>query len=124
MIHSPFPGMDPYLEGPSIWPDVHTSLMSIFREQLTPLLAPKYLAELEAQLVIDRLDDDSQGVLADVNVTAPDMPGGSPSAVAVAAPAPVRVRVPLDVAPFGLDPHSPTGDRAPGDGDRVALAGR
>src|SRR2546430_1446376 len=58
MMHSPFPGMDPYLEAPSIWPDVHTSLMSIFREQLTPLLAPKYLAELETQVVIDRLDDD------------------------------------------------------------------
>jgi hypothetical protein len=40
MMHSPFPGMDPYLEAPSIWPDVHTTLMSIFREQLTPLLAP------------------------------------------------------------------------------------
>ena len=49
MIHSPFPGMDPYLEAPSIWPDVHTSLMSIFREQLTPLLAPKYLAELQTR---------------------------------------------------------------------------
>src|SRR4029453_9602798 len=47
MIHSPFPGMDPYLEVPTIWPDVHTTLMSIFREQLIPLLAPKYLAELE-----------------------------------------------------------------------------
>jgi len=50
MQKSPFPGMDPYLEAPTIWPDVHTSLMSIFREQLTPLLAPKYLAELETQV--------------------------------------------------------------------------
>jgi Protein of unknown function (DUF4058) len=36
-------------------------------------------------------------VPADVSVTTPDMPTGSPSAVAVTAPAPVRVRVPLDV---------------------------
>jgi hypothetical protein len=96
MIQSPFPGMDPHLEAPSIWPDVHTSLMSIVREQLTPLLAPKYLAELETQLVIDRLDDDPQVVLPDVGVTSPDVSAGAPSAVAVAAPAPVRVRVPLD----------------------------
>src|SRR5262245_2756817 len=60
MSHSPFPGMDPYLEASTIWPDVHTTLMSIFREQLTPLLAPKYLAELETQVVIDRVDDDPQ----------------------------------------------------------------
>jgi Protein of unknown function (DUF4058) len=53
MIHSPFPGMDPYLEVPTIWPDVHTTLMSIFREQLIPLLAPKSLAELETQVVVD-----------------------------------------------------------------------
>ena len=63
MVHSPFPGMDPYLDAPTIWPDVHTSLMSIFREQLNPLLAPKYLAELETQVVIDRIDDDAQVVL-------------------------------------------------------------
>jgi hypothetical protein len=97
MIHSPFPGMDPYLEAPSIWPDVHTRLMTIVAEQLTPLLAPKYLAELETQAVIDRLDDDPQVVLPDVSVTSPEVPIGAPSAVAVAAPAPVEVRVPLDV---------------------------
>ena len=96
-MHSPFPGMDPYLEAPGIWPDVHTSLMSIFREQLTPLLAPKYLAELETQVVIDRLDDDPQVVLPDVSVTSPDVSAEAHSAVAVAAPAPVQVRVPLDV---------------------------
>jgi uncharacterized protein DUF4058 len=97
MIHAPFPGMDPYLEAPSIWPDVLTTLMSIFREQLTPLLAPKYLAELETQIVIDRLDDEPQVVLPDVSVTSPELSAGAPSAVAVAAPAPVQVRVPLDV---------------------------
>jgi hypothetical protein len=89
--------MDPYLEAPTIWPDVHTSLMSSFREQLNPLLTPKYLAELETQVVIDRIDDDAQVVLPDVSVTTPDLPAGAPSTVAVAEPAPVRVRVPMDV---------------------------
>ena len=97
MMHSPFPGMDPYLEAPGIWPDVHTRLMTIIGEQLTPLLAPKYLAELETQVVIDRLDDDPQAVLPDVSITSPDVSAEVPSAVAVAAPAPVQVRVPMDV---------------------------
>ena len=97
MIHSPFPGMDPYLEAPTIWPDVHTTLMSIFREQLTPLLAPKYLAELETQVVVDRTDEEPQIVLPDVSVTAPDVTMGAPSSVVLAVPAPVQVRVPLDV---------------------------
>jgi Protein of unknown function (DUF4058) len=89
--------MDPYLEAPSIWPDVRTSLMCIVGEQLTPRLAPKYLAELETQVVIDQVDDAPQVVLPDVGVTRLDVPGGAPSAVAVAAPAPVEVRVPMDV---------------------------
>jgi hypothetical protein len=97
MMQSPFPGMDPYLEAPSIWPDVHTSLMSIFREQLAPLLAPKYLAELETQIVIDHADDDPQVVLPDVSVTRSDVAVGVPSAVAVTPPAPVEVRVPMDI---------------------------
>jgi hypothetical protein len=96
MMHSPFPGMDPYLEAPSIWPDVHTRLMTIIGEQLTPLLAPKYLAELETQVVIDRVDDDPQTVLPDVSITSPEVSVGTLPAVAT-APAPVQVRVPLDV---------------------------
>jgi hypothetical protein len=96
-MHSPFPGMDPYLEAPSIWPDVHTSLMCIVGEQLTPRLAPKYLAELDPHVVIDQVDDDPEVVLPDVSVTRPDVPGGTPSVVAVAAPTPVEVRVPMEV---------------------------
>jgi len=72
-------------------------MISIIGEQLAPLLAPKYLAELETQVVIDQVDDDPQVVLPDVSVTRTDVPGGAPSAVAVAAPAPVEVRVPMDV---------------------------
>jgi hypothetical protein len=63
---------------------------------LTPLLAPKYLAELETQVVIDRLDDDPQTVLPGVSITSPEVPVGTLLAVAT-APAPVQVRVPLDV---------------------------
>jgi hypothetical protein len=88
--------MAPYLEALSIWPDVHTSLMSVFREQLTPLIAPKYLADLETQMVIDHFDDDLQVVLLDVSVTSPDVSIGAPSTTGLTAPAPVRVRVPME----------------------------
>ena len=97
MMRSPFPGMDPYLEAPTIWPNVHTSLMTIFQEQLNPLLAPQYLAELETQVVIDRMDDESQIVRPDVSLTTPQEPTGVRSTAAVAEPLPVRLRVPLDV---------------------------
>ena len=72
-MDSPFPGMDPYLEAQSIWADAHTSLVSRFRERLTPLLVPKYLAELETQVVIDHFDENPQVVLPDIRVTSPDV---------------------------------------------------
>ncbi len=88
MRRSPFPGMDPYLEAATIWPNVHTSLMTIFQEQLNPLLAPQYLAELETQMVIDHLDDETQIVRPDVSLTTPQEPTGARSATAVAEPLP------------------------------------
>jgi hypothetical protein len=33
-----FPGMDPWMEDPPLWPDVHESLIVYLRAQLQPLL--------------------------------------------------------------------------------------
>ena len=43
---SPFPGMDPYLESPVIWPDVHHGFISEIRATLTPSLRPRYVARV------------------------------------------------------------------------------
>lgn len=40
---SPFPGMDPYLEGPK-WMNVHAQLTAEIARQLAPRIRPKYLA--------------------------------------------------------------------------------
>lgn len=42
---SPFPGMDPYLEG-ALFHDVHQRLASEISDQLTPQIAPAYVARL------------------------------------------------------------------------------
>lgn len=101
MTPSPFPGMDPYLEAPDIWPDAHSRLMNIFAEQLAPVLSPDYLAELETQLVIGRIDDNSDGFAArpDVSVTRLNEPSlaydvQSPPARAV----PLRWRLPSEAS--------------------------
>lgn len=44
---SPFPGMDPYLEHPVLWPDVHNALVAAIRNVLGPLLRPRYYVRLE-----------------------------------------------------------------------------
>ncbi|MCI0565030.1 MAG: DUF4058 family protein [Nitrososphaera sp.] len=49
---SPFPGMDPYLEG-YLWPDVHHRLATEICDLLTPQLRPRYVARIEVRLVRD-----------------------------------------------------------------------
>ena len=63
---SPFPGMDPYLEG-HLWPDVHHDLASKIREQLTPQLRPKYVARIEVYMITD------EDPLAEVGIMYPDV---------------------------------------------------
>ena len=50
---SPFPGMDPYLEG-DLWQEFHDRLANQISTQLLPLLAPKYVALLAKRYVFDR----------------------------------------------------------------------
>lgn len=59
---SPFPGMDPHLEG-YLWPDVHSALASKIRQSLTPLLRPKYAARLEVYLAEDPFPEGEIGIL-------------------------------------------------------------
>jgi hypothetical protein len=54
---SPFPGMDPYLEHPALWPDVHDSLVAGIRDQLAPLVAPRYYVALERRTYLLKADD-------------------------------------------------------------------
>ena len=50
---SPFPGMDPYLEG-EMWQEFHETLASAMRAQLMPHLTPRYVALLAKRSVVDR----------------------------------------------------------------------
>lgn len=49
---SPFPGMDPFLERPEIWPDFHDRLITYISEALQPLLRPRYVALTQDRLFI------------------------------------------------------------------------
>jgi len=49
---SPFPGMDPYLEDPMRWPDVHQSLITYIRDALQPQIRPRYLARMGERVYV------------------------------------------------------------------------
>lgn len=104
MNRSPFPGMDPYLETSGFWPDVHSSLMTVFRDELTPKVAPNYIVELETQLVIDQVfpsneEDYPKSRIPDVAIIDPnpiDPLSSGNITVAEANPAPMIVTLPLN----------------------------
>lgn len=54
---SPFPGMDPYLEAASLWPNVHNSLIIALRDDLAPRLRPRYYVAVEERTVQLSSDD-------------------------------------------------------------------
>jgi hypothetical protein len=51
-MRPPFPGMDPWLENPELWPDVHKSLMISIRNALAPLVAPHYFVNVKSRRII------------------------------------------------------------------------
>ncbi|MGP0067287.1 MAG: DUF4058 family protein [Isosphaeraceae bacterium] len=74
---SPFPGMDPYLEG-SLWMSVHAQLASVFVRQLNPQLLPRYIALSERRHVLEMPEDSEVTVgpiYPDVAVVRPEPAG-------------------------------------------------
>jgi hypothetical protein len=103
---SPFPGMDPYLEG-YLWADVHNALASKIRQLLVPKLRPRYTARLEIYLVEDKNPEAEVGILyPDVeillvrNISAPIATFGgtalatTPATLTLPLIEPITIRIP------------------------------
>lgn len=52
MMPTPFPGMDPFLEAPSIWRGVHTWLNIAMAEWLGERLRPRYIVDVEERIYV------------------------------------------------------------------------
>ena len=65
---SPFPGMDPFLEDPAIFPDLHDSLIFCIREALNVVLPQPYYAGIASRVWIE---ESHRRVEPDVNVLRP-----------------------------------------------------
>ncbi len=67
---SPFPGMDPWLEDPNVFPDLHDSLIIYLRDAINAALPEPYVASAATRIWID--DEDQRE--PDVFLTGPDAP--------------------------------------------------
>ena len=53
---SPFPGMDPYLEDPEVFPDLHDAMIAEIRVTLNQLMPPSYFAGIGSRLWVDETE--------------------------------------------------------------------
>lgn len=75
---SPFPGMDPFIEGP-MWGDFHTTFNTVLREQLAAELRPLYSVVVERRVYVEQpreRDYDPQPRFPDVAIAASDTDRG------------------------------------------------
>ena len=95
---SPFPGMDPYLEAPRRWGGVHAALTHLLREQLAPLVRPRFFVDSEEHVYL-LLPDDPEVMMDRPDVAVVEVGAGvsAPAAPAGRIAAPVRVALPQPV---------------------------
>jgi hypothetical protein len=100
---SPFPGMDPYLEG-YLWPDLHHRLATEISRQLTPRLKPLYVARLEVYVVEDAVPEAEIGIMyPDVEIIAREKQGDEePGSQIGEAVAEYEISSPVDIPPAPL----------------------
>lgn len=105
---SPFPGMDPYLEHPLLWPGLHRRLIVALADDLTPKVRPRYFVEVEERIYQSAVDGLVLIGRSDVHVVstpAPKPAEVSPAATVV-APRTVRVPVPDEIRETFLEVRS------------------
>jgi hypothetical protein len=66
-MQNPFPGMNPYLEQPELWHQVHNRLIIAIADDLTPRIAPEYRVSIEERIYTS-IDDSLVVGVADIAV--------------------------------------------------------
>ncbi len=90
--------MDPYLEAPTMWPDVHNSLIYAIREQIQRQLSPRYKAVIIPYISLEHLVivPVRQASVPDVAVLDRGEPGAA-TTVSTIAPAPLTLTAAMEV---------------------------
>jgi hypothetical protein len=88
--------MDPWLEGPNLWPDVHATLLPIIRSELVRVLPTRYAALIGQSVWLEGADEDDRPLFGvpDLHVSSPAdpatttvTPGGAAAPVVTTLPA-------------------------------------
>jgi hypothetical protein len=104
--------MDPYLETPHLWPDVHHELISEIRHALNPIIRPNYVARVELRVYIsDENDPGLDVIIPDARIEKTRRRGRKParstsngsSALAIAEPLLVPIKLDEEIEEARLE---------------------
>lgn len=97
---SPFPGMDPYIEGQR-WDDFHSDLVPVMRELLIPQVRPRYTVSVERYVFLVYEDEERsvEHYAPDASVVhSGDLPeSGGAGSVAILEPHVLTLPMPSDI---------------------------
>jgi hypothetical protein len=92
---SPFPGMDPYLEGPD-WPDFHSTFVHCWREAIADELPDDYVARLDERVYLIEPDPEVRKLIKpDIAIAKTERDAETRSSAGVATLEPVTL--PLEI---------------------------
>lgn len=81
-MQSPFPGMDPYLEHPELWSEVHNRLIVAIADAIAPPLRPKYRVAIDKRTYLSDGDDSISVAIPDGSVLSRSGMKAQPATVA------------------------------------------
>ena len=95
-MKNPFPGMNPYLEHPAIWHQVHNRLIVSIADAITPQVAPKYRVAIEERVYTSAEEGLLVGI-ADVAIAGKQPISSTLTTATATKPIPVQVPMPAEV---------------------------
>ncbi|MFH7029442.1 MAG: DUF4058 family protein [Heteroscytonema crispum UTEX LB 1556] len=93
-MENPFSGMNPYLEQPEFWHQVHNRLIVAIADDLTPQIAPKYRVSIEER-VYTSVDDILLVGIADVAAANRNTTGTGATLTTAKLAEPRKVKLPM-----------------------------
>jgi Protein of unknown function (DUF4058) len=92
MANNPFPGMNPYLEHPELWPGIHHWLIVEIARSLSPQLRPKYRVAVEVRMYEDIGERSLLVGIPDLAVKSVQTTAKKPASNVAVAPSPTQLQ--------------------------------
>lgn len=104
---TPFPGMDPYLEQPGLWRELHTRLIVAMADALGPMVRPRYRVAVEQRTYLTTNSASELTLIPDVSVVRGESTTSlRATAATVAAPVIGELPMPEEVTERFLEIHA------------------